>query len=53
MAMHKKKVLFITTGVITLVAFVGILALVLNIKGFTPRIEAAANCRAAKKWIKR
>jgi uncharacterized protein involved in outer membrane biogenesis len=43
MAIHKKKVLYITTGVITLVVFVGILALMLNIKGFTPQIEAAAS----------
>ena len=43
MAIHKKKVLFITMGVITLVVFVGILALMINIKGFTPRIEAAAS----------
>jgi hypothetical protein len=43
MAIHKKKVLYITTGVITLVVFVGILALMLNIKGFTPKIEAAAS----------
>jgi uncharacterized protein involved in outer membrane biogenesis len=43
MAVHKKKVLFITIGVITLVVFAGFLALMLNIKGFTPRIEAAAS----------
>lgn len=43
MAIHKKKVLYITTGVITLVVFVGILVLMLNIKGFTPRIEAATS----------
>jgi uncharacterized protein involved in outer membrane biogenesis len=43
MAIHKKKVLYITTGVITLVVFVGILSLMLNIKGFTPLIEAAAS----------
>ena len=43
MAIHKKKVLYITTGVITLVAFVGVLALMLNIKGFTPQIEAVAS----------
>ena len=43
MAIHKKKVLYITTGVITLVVFVGILALMLNIKGFTPQIEGAAS----------
>jgi uncharacterized protein involved in outer membrane biogenesis len=43
MAMHKKKVLFITTGVIALVVFAGILALMLNIKAFKPRIEAAAS----------
>ena len=43
MAIHKKKILYITTGVITLVVFVGILALMLNTKGFTPQIEAAAS----------
>ena len=43
MSIHKKKVLYITTGVITLVVFVGILVLMLNIKGFTPRIEAATS----------
>ena len=43
MALHKKKVLFITTGVITLVVLAGILALLLNIKTFTPQIEAAAS----------
>jgi AsmA protein len=43
MALHKKKVLFITTGVITLVVFGGILALLLNIKAFKPQIEAAAS----------
>jgi hypothetical protein len=39
MALHKKKVLFITTGVITLVVFVGLLALLLNIKAFKPQID--------------
>ena len=39
MDLHKKKVLFITTGVITLVVFAGILALLLNIKAFKPQIE--------------
>jgi AsmA protein len=43
MALNKKKVLFITTGVITLAVLVGILALLLNIKAFTPQIEAAAS----------
>jgi hypothetical protein len=43
MPIHKKKVLYITTGFITLVVFVGILALMLNIKGFTSQIEAAAS----------
>ena len=43
MAIHKKKVLYITTGVITLVVIVGILSLMLHIKGFTPQIEAAAS----------
>jgi len=43
MALHKKKVLFITTGVITLVVFAGIIALLLNIKAFKPQIEAAAS----------
>jgi len=41
----RKKVLFITTGVITLVVFAGVLALLLNIKikAFKPQIEAAAS----------
>ena len=43
MVIHKKKVLIITMGVITIVVFAGILALMLNIKGFTPQIEAAAS----------
>ncbi|MFC1857403.1 AsmA family protein [Thermodesulfobacteriota bacterium] len=43
MAIHTKKVLFITTGVITLVVLAGILALLLNIKAFTPQIEAAVS----------
>jgi uncharacterized protein involved in outer membrane biogenesis len=43
MILHKKKILFITTGVITLVVLAGILALLLNIKAFTPQIEAAAS----------
>ena len=43
MTLYKKKVLFITTGVITLVLLVGILALLLNIKAFKPQIEAVAS----------
>ena len=43
MILHKKKVLLITTGVITLVVLAGILALLLNIKTFKPQIEAAAS----------
>jgi uncharacterized protein involved in outer membrane biogenesis len=43
MAFHKKKILFITTGVITLAVIVGILVLLLNIKTFKPQIEAAAS----------
>jgi len=43
MALHKKKILFITTGVITFAVIVGILALLLNIKAFKPQIEAAAS----------
>jgi AsmA protein len=43
MALHKKKVLFITTGVIILAVLVGILALLLNLQNFTPQIEAAAS----------
>ena len=39
----RKRFCIITTGVITLVVLVGILALMLNIKGFTPQIEAAAS----------
>jgi uncharacterized protein involved in outer membrane biogenesis len=43
MILHKKKVLLIITGVITLVVLAGILALLLNLKTFTPQIEAAAS----------
>jgi len=39
MTLYKKKVLFITTGVITLILLAGILALLLNIKAFKPQIE--------------
>jgi len=42
-ALHKKKVLFITTGIIILVVFAGILGLLLNLKAFKPQIEAAAS----------
>ena len=41
MAIHKKKVLFITAGVITIVVFAGILALLIHIPDFRPQIEAA------------
>ena len=41
MAIHKKKALLITGGVITLAVLTGILALMLNINAFTPQIEAA------------
>ncbi len=43
MAIHIKKVLFISTGAITILAFAGILALRFNINAFAPRIEAAAS----------
>ena len=43
MSLRKKKVLFITTGVITLAVLAGILALLLNINAFKPQIEAAAS----------
>jgi hypothetical protein len=43
MILHKKKVLFVTTGVIALVVLSGILALLLNIKTLKPQIEAAAS----------
>jgi uncharacterized protein involved in outer membrane biogenesis len=43
MALHKKKFLFITAGVVTLIVLAGILALRLNIKAFKPQIEAAAS----------
>jgi hypothetical protein len=39
MILHKKKVLFVTTGVNALVVLAGILALMLNIKTFNPQIE--------------
>ncbi|MBU3949559.1 MAG: AsmA family protein [Proteobacteria bacterium] len=43
MALHNKKVLFITTCVITLAVFAGIFALLLNIKAFKPQLEAAVS----------
>jgi AsmA protein len=43
MILHKKKVLFIITGAIALVVLAGILVLLLNLKTFTPQIEAAAS----------
>ncbi len=43
MALRKKKLLFITIGVITLAVVGSILALLLNIKAFKPQIEAAAS----------
>ncbi len=43
MAVHKKKVLFITIGAITLVVFAGIFALMLNIERFKPQIETTAS----------
>ena len=43
MALQRRKVLFITTGVITLIVFAGILALLLNVKAFKSQVEAAAS----------
>ncbi len=43
MDLKRKKVFFITTGVITLVVFAIILVLLLNIQSFKPQIEAAAS----------
>jgi AsmA protein len=43
MTLKRKKVFFITTGVITLVFFAVILALLLNLQAFKPQIEAAAS----------
>ena len=43
MDLHKKKVLFITAGAITVVVSAGSLALLLNISAFKPQIEAAAS----------
>ena len=43
MTLKRKKVFFITTGVITLVVFSLILALLLNMQAFKPQIEAAAS----------
>ena len=43
MTRRKKKVLFITMGVITLAVVGSLLALLLNIKAFKPQIEAAAS----------
>jgi uncharacterized protein involved in outer membrane biogenesis len=43
MILHKKKVLFIITGVIALVVLAGILVLLLSIQAFKPQIETAAS----------
>jgi uncharacterized protein involved in outer membrane biogenesis len=43
MTLKRKKVFFITTGVITLVVFAIFLALLLNVQAFKPQIEAAAS----------
>ena len=43
MTLKRKKVFFITTGVIALVVFALILVLLLNIQVFKPQIEAAAS----------
>jgi hypothetical protein len=43
MTLKRKKVFFITTGVVTLVVFAIFLALLLNVQAFKPRIEAAAS----------
>ena len=43
MILNKRRVLFIISGVITIVVLAGILALWLNLKIFTPQIEAAAS----------
>jgi hypothetical protein len=43
MTLDKKKALFLTAGVITLVVLAGILALLLNIKNIKPRIETAVS----------
>jgi uncharacterized protein involved in outer membrane biogenesis len=43
MTLKRKKIFFITTGVIVLVVFAIILVLLLNIQAFKPQIEAAAS----------
>ncbi len=43
MVVHKKKVFFITTGVIALVVFAIIVALLHNMQAYKPQIEAAAS----------
>jgi uncharacterized protein involved in outer membrane biogenesis len=43
MTLKRKKVFFITTGVVTLVVFAIFLALLLNVQAFKPQIEAAAS----------
>jgi AsmA protein len=43
MTLKRKKVFFITAGVIILAVFAGILVLLLNIQAFKPQIEAAAS----------
>src|SRR5512143_1833830 len=43
MVVHKKKAVFIAAGLILLAIFAAILALLLNLQAFKPRIEAAAS----------
>lgn len=43
MALKRKKVFFITTGVISLIVVAGIIALLLNLQVLKPQIEAAAS----------
>jgi len=48
MILHKKKILLIATGVITLVVLTGILALLLNIDAFVMKYERSL-CRSL--WL--
>jgi uncharacterized protein involved in outer membrane biogenesis len=43
MVVHKKRIIFIAAGAIALAVFAVILALVLDLQAFKPRIEAAAS----------
>jgi uncharacterized protein involved in outer membrane biogenesis len=43
MVVHKKRIIYITAGVITLAVLAAVLVFLLNLQAFKPRIEAAAS----------